>query len=192
MNAPSAYQLEKIVSLAQQTVESLRTEHGLVLDDDESLLAALADENVPVERIITLLVRAALDSKAMGVAADARLFDLRQRRERFQRAEAAYRKTVQDVLESLGLKKFVDPEFTLSLGAGQSKVIVTETDPRRLPDEWVTIVTTRTPDKARIKTALEERRAEINAALEHGEEAPPELEGAILSNGSAVLTVRTK
>jgi Siphovirus Gp157 len=192
MNAPSAYQLEKIVSLAQQTVESLRTEHGLVLDDDESLLAALAEENVPVERIITLLVRAALDSKAMGVAADARLFDLRQRRKRFQRAEAAYRKTVQDVLESLGLTKFSDPEFTLSLGAGQSKVIVTEIDPWRLPDEWVTVETTRTPDKARIKTALEARRAEINAALERGAGVPPELEGAILSNGSAVLTVRTK
>jgi hypothetical protein len=173
--APTSWQLTKIVALAMQTVESLRTDHGLILDSEADVLAALADEGVDLGTIIKALTRAALDSKAMGIAADQRIADLRQRRERFQRAETQYRATVQQVLEALALRKFTAEDFTLSLSAAQAKVIVT--DETALSDDLVTVVTTRTPNKALIKSALE---------------AGVEVEGAVLSNATSVLTVRSR
>lgn len=190
--APSAYALSAIVSQAMRTLETLRTEHGQVIDTDDELLAALAEENVPVKHLLTLLVRSSLDDKAMGEALESRIADMRQRRERFQRGEEAKRAVIQQVMEAVGLKSVKEPEFTLSLSVGRPKVIITEPDPRLLPDAWVTIAVTRTPDKAAIKTAIEDRQALIKVKLEQGEEPPPQLDGAMLSNATTVLRILSK
>jgi hypothetical protein len=187
---PSAWTLQKVVSDAMRTLETLRTEHGVILDSGDDVLAALAEENVPVERLLRLLVARFLDDKSNGIAADLRIADLRQRRERFKRAEETMRAIAQQVMEAVGLKSAPLVEATLSLSAGNPKVIITDAD--KLPDNLVKIETIRTPDKAAIKTALEDRRALIDAARAQGEEPPPELEGAELSNGGSVLTVRTR
>jgi hypothetical protein len=187
---PSAWTLQKVVSDAMRTLETLRTEHGVILDSGDDVLAALAEENVPVERLLRLLVARFLDDKSNGIAADLRIADLRQRRERFKRAEETMRAIAQQVMEAVGLKSAPLVEATLSLSAGNPKVIITDAD--KLPDNLVKIETIRTPDKAAIKTALDDRRALIDAARAQGEEPPPELEGAELSNGGSVLTVRTR
>lgn len=173
--APTAYALERVVGDAMRTLETLRTEHGLVLDSEEDVLTALAEEGVDVGTIIKALTRAALDSKAMGAAADLRIADLKQRRERFARHEQTYRATVQQVLEALALKKFAAEDFSLSLSAGQSKVVIV--DEAALPEMMMKVTITRAPDKAMIKGALD---------------AGIEVAGASMSNGAAVLTVRSR
>jgi hypothetical protein len=171
----SAFQLERVVSLAMQTLEMLRTTEGQIIETSDELLTALAEEGIPVERVLRLLIGATLDAKSLGIAADQRIADIRQRRERFQRHETTYRTLIQSVMDALGLKKFAAEEATLTLGVGQPKVMVT--DPDALPDDVVTVVTTRTPDKAKIR-----------AALLLGEEVA----GAMLSNATTVLTVRSR
>lgn len=172
--APTAYALQRVVGDAMRTLETLRSEHGQILDTDDELLAALAEESVPVAHILTLLVRSSLDDKAMGAALDQRVADMRQRRERFARAEQTKRAVIQAVLEAVGLKSVKEPEFTLSLSAGQAKVIIT--DEAAIPMDLWKVVTTSTPDKALIKAAL----------------AVGEVPGASMSNGGSVLTVRSK
>lgn len=174
---PSAYQLQTVVSLAMQTVETLRTEHGQVIDTDTELLDALAGEGVNVDDIIRRLARGALDAKANAAAAEARMEDLKARRDRFRRHEAQYRSTVQEVMQALELRSFKDAEFTLSLHDGRPKVIVI--DEAALADEYVTIVTTRTPNKAAIM-----------AALDVGDVAG--VAGALKSNGGRTLTVKSR
>lgn len=188
--APTAYALTAIVSDAMRTLEMLRSEHGQVIDTDDELLAALAEENVPVKHLLTLLVRSSMDDKAMGEAMESRIADMRQRRERFARAEQTKRAVIQQVMEAVGLKSVREAEFTLSLSAGKPKVIVT--NPELLPDHCVTITVTRTPDKAATKAAIEDRLAVIRLKHEAGEEPPPELEGAMLSNATTVLRILSK
>jgi hypothetical protein len=181
--APTAYALQGVVSAAMQTLEMLRTEHGQVIADDAELLASLAEENVPVAHILTLLVRSSQDDKAIGAALDARIADMRQRRERFKRGEEAKRSLIAQVMDAVGLKSVKEPEFTLSLSAGKPKVIIT--DEAALPDDMVKIETVRTPDKAAILKAL---LGTGQPDVEFAEVIP----GAVLSNGGSVLTVRSK
>jgi hypothetical protein len=190
--APTAYGLQRVVSAAMQTLEMLRTEHGLVVETDDELLAALADEQVDIPRVLTLLLRGAAEAASLAEGAKARIADQRQRMERFARDQQSKRDLAQQVMEAVGLKSFKCAEATASLSVGPTKVIVTEPDPKRLPDQWVTITVTRTPDKAAIRSAIEDRQALIKIMRERGEEPPPELEGAVLSNGGSVLTVRSK
>jgi hypothetical protein len=187
--APSAWQVQRVVSLARETVETLRTEHGQVFDDADSLLAALVEEGVGVDDIIRRLIGSALNDKANAAGAKQRIADLQARKERFERHEEAKRGTVLAIMEALGLPKFVDPEFSLSVSTGKSKVIITSE--AALSDDLVTVTTIRTPDKAKIKDAIEEWTA-IMAELEDGDEGPAEVAGAILSNAPPVLTVRVR
>jgi Siphovirus Gp157 len=172
--APSAWQIQKVMRLSRETVENLRVEHGQVFDDGDDMLAALTEEGVGVDDIIRRLVRSALDDKASAAGAKLRMTDLKARFERFERHEDAKRATVLSIMEALGLSRFVDPEFSLSVSPGKPGVIITSES--ELP-EWAVVETVvRTPDKAAIK-----------AALELGDVA-----GAVLSQASPVLTVRSK
>jgi hypothetical protein len=173
--APSAWQVQRVMSLARETLETLGTEHGQIFENDDDTLAALTEEGVGVDDIIRRLVRSSLDDKASAAAAKQRIADLKVRMERFERHEEAKRDTVLSIMEALGLAKFVDPEFSLSVSPGRSKVVIT--DEWALPLSLVEESIVRTPDKAAIKAALEE----------WGEVA-----GAVLSQAAPVLTVRTR
>lgn len=172
--APSGYLLQQIIAFAQQTLESLRLDHGQVIDDDETALAALADEGVDVNAVITRLAHAALDAKADAAAATERIADLAQRRDRFRRHEAMCRATLLQVLQALDLRSFKDPEFGLSLRDGAPRVVVTDLD--ALPAEYVQITATATPDLSMIRAALQRGGT---------------VAGAVLSNASPVLMVRS-
>lgn len=179
--APTAYALQKVVSAAMQTLEMLRTEHGQVIDTPDEVIAALSEEGVDVATILRRLARATLDAKANAAAAEARMEDLQARRDRFKRWEATYRGVILDVMEAIlprdkdGKMKFADPEFSLSVSAGQPRVIIT--DEATVPEAYVTVTETKAVNKTQIKYALQ-----------LGEDVP----GASLSNGGSVLTVRSK
>lgn len=173
--SPSAWQLQRVVAMAQATVVSLREDDGLIIETDDEVMTALSEEGVDVADVLRRLVQASLQAKADAAAAKQRITDLQMRRERFVRQEDAYRATVAAVMEALNLTSFRDPEFTLSLRAGQPKVLIT--DAGKIPPQLIEVSVIRTPDKAAIRTALD-----------NGEDVP----GASLSNGSTILTVNTK
>jgi hypothetical protein len=174
MNAPpNAWQLERVIGLAMATIEALRTEHGQVFDDSETLLASLSEEGVDVDKILRRLASAAIQAKADAAAADAIMDDLKIRRDRFRRAEEIYRATITNAMEALGITKFPTPQFSLTVSAGKPKVLIT--DETLIPDDLVTW--TRTPNKAAVKQALET----------YGD-----VPGAVMSNSSSVLSIRTR
>jgi hypothetical protein len=164
-----------VISAAQQTIEALRTEHGQVIEDDESLLTALSSEGIDVETIIRRLVHAALDAKANAAGADLRIRDLTMRRDRFEHQQERYRETVLNVLQALDLKTFKDPEFSLSVRDGNPKVVIVDAD--ALPEMMMKVTITRAPDKALIK-----------AVIDGGQEVP----GALSSNATPVLAIRSR
>jgi hypothetical protein len=173
--APTAYALQGVVSAAMQTLEMLRTEHGQVIDTDDELLAALADEQVNIPRVLTLLFRGAAEAASLAEAAKSRIADQRQRMERFARDQQSKRDLAQQVMEAVGLKSFKCAEASVSLGVGPTRVIVTDED--ALTDDFVIVVTTRTPNKVAIAAALKDGR---------------EVDGAMLSNGTTVLRILSR
>lgn len=175
MSAPSNFSVQKAVSLAQMTIAKLRDEDGLVIETDEELSAALADENASLDTILQRLVSAALDAKANKDAADERLGALAARKNRYARHEKAYRDTLLSVMEAVGQRKFSCVEASLSVSDGKPKVQII--DQTLLPASLVREELSYVPDNALIK-----------AALERGEE----INGAVLSNGPPVLTLRSK
>lgn len=178
MNAaapPSAWRVQQIVSLARQTLDSLREIHGLVIEDEDEALAALAEEGVDVETVLSMLGRAALDAKADVEAANARLAALCGRRDRAARREEVLRETLLAALQAVGMQSHKDAEFTASWRHGKPKLLIT--DETRLPADLITE-----------KITLEPDRQAIRAALDAGELIP----GAQLSNGNSILTLRTK
>jgi len=171
----SGYTLQNIVSLAQATLETLRTEHGQVIETDTDIAGALAAEGVDVTAILERLVQASLDARANAAAADERIGDLTQRRDRFRRHEALCRATVLQVMQALELHTYRSAEFGLSLRPGTPRLVII--DPDALPAEYVQIKTVTAPDTTMIRAALQ---------------AGGTVTGATLSNGSPVLQVRSK
>jgi Siphovirus Gp157 len=182
MNAPpSAFALQRCVSDAMRTLETLREDHGQVFDDSDSVLAALQDENIDVTRILRRLIGSALDDEASAAATKLRIADLKIRMERFERHEETKRGIAAMVMEALlpvdkkGNRTFSSPEFGLTLAPGKPKVIITSD--KKVPEEFLLPPAERQPDKTKIKVALD---------------AGTDLDFAELSNGTPVLTVRSR
>lgn len=173
--APSAWQIQQIVSLARQTLAGLREDHGQVIDDDDQTLDALAGEGVDAATALSSLGRAALDAKAWVEATNARIDDLCARRDRAERREEILRETLLSALMALGLSAHKDVEFTASWRHGKPKLLVT--DVAALPADLVTEQVVRVAD-----------RTAVRAALDAGEMIP----GATLGNAAPILMIRNK
>jgi hypothetical protein len=141
--------------------------------EDQAIRESALDGETDALEVARRLIRAALDLEAMAEAAERREADLRVRRARFAARAGEARETAKQMLDALGVNRLQSEDFTVSLKLGPPKVIVT--DPDALPAEFVRTV--RSPDKTAIK-----------AALDAGRGVP----GALTSNGSLVLAVRTR
>lgn len=186
----STWRLQQVIALARGTIESLRSQHGLVLDSDDEILTALADEQVDVKAPIGVLVRAAIQARADAAGARARIDALTERHARFERTEERLREAILTAMQLLELPRLRDPEFTLSLRPGKPRVHIT--DEARLPTHCVHHTVLRRPDRDAIRDAIADREALIAAAIQRGETPPPPFEGAVLTNAPPVLTIGTK
>lgn len=165
---PSPYAVEQAMSAAQQLLASL----GADAEDEAIRESALEGETDALE-LCRKIVRFALDSEAMEKAAKARVDDLINRADRFAARAQSARETVKSMLEALNLPKLTDPEFTVSLRTGPSRPLVT--DPELLEEEFVRVK--KSPDLT---------------AIGRAQEAGRQVRGATRSNGSLILTVRTR
>ena len=163
----------EVLTLARRRLEYLREDEGLVLETEEELRQALDEEGVSVDRILSILGRAKLDTKMMVEMIEARMEALAGRLKRYERQEANIKATLLRAMQILGLPSFRDPEFNAAVRTGNPKVIIT--DINALPEHCVRIK--REPDKTL-----------IGQILSDGGEVP----GAMLSNAEAYLTLGAK
>lgn len=172
MSAPSAYQLEQAMAVLLSARERLLTEEPDLADDDK-LFQDMLDGETDALDVLRRVIRASIEAKALAQAAQARIDEIRERKERFMRRSDALRGMAFAAMDALGLRKMEEGDFTASLRPGQPAVVIT--DETRLPEAFVRVK--REPDKALISAALK---------------AGQNVDGAELSNGMPTITVRTR
>lgn len=155
-----------------QQINSLLLEYP-DLQDDEVLRADTFEGSTELVEFLRRLERARREADANAKALKENLSDLKARKYRFERREEALRGLALKLLYAAKAEKpVVFPEATYSIRTNPPSVIVT--DESALPDAACKFK--REPDLTAIKSMLE-----ISS-----------MDGAVMSNGSYSLTVRTR
>jgi hypothetical protein len=143
------------------------------LVEDEILRADMIEGSTDFVEFVRAVERRRQEANTLTEAISMQVDALQSRRTRFERREQALRDLMFAMLQLAHLKRLELPEATISQRIGVPRVIIT--DETALPDDFVRIV--RTPDKAKIKEAL------------NGFVAVP---GATLSNAADTISIRVK
>jgi len=175
IQTPSSWKLERVIALAQQTLDSLRTEHGQIIEDDATAIDSLLAEGVDIPALMRSMVRASQEAKANADAVGLRIDELKTRVARYDRQQEKWRETILAAMQALDMTKHSDPEFSLSIRDGNAKLHIADID--ALPRKMVVII--------KIKKPL---TADIRAALESGKTVA----GATLGNAAPILTIRSR
>lgn len=173
--APSGWKIEQAMSAWQSARSRLLVDDSDLAHDEAALSALLGPEEGDVRDILSRLLRAAQHATAMADAAAEMLANLKARQDRYKRRNEVFRGTIFAILDAVGERKMEFAHGTMSLGKGKEVAIITDED--ALEDRFVKVVTSRTPDKAAILTALKDGEV---------------VDGAALSNSLPTLTIRSK
>jgi hypothetical protein len=158
----------------KRQIELLRVTHPGIWDaGDETLLIDMLTGETGLREFLDTGLDAKLKSDELIEGIGVRMANAKARRDRFEQRSDAVRSLMFKLMTHAGLRRVVLPEATLSISAGQSKVIIT--DESSLP-----------PDCVRVHTSP--NITEIKKRLARGEHVP----GAEISNAEPFLTVRTK
>ncbi len=144
-----------------------------ILEDDDMLRADMLEGSTSMHEAVQQMVRKVHERQALVVGLEHYIDTLKARLDRFELGVEGGRRIIFTLMNAAGLRSLQLPEATLSVGAGPTKVIIT--DDTKVPDAMCRIV--REPNKTKIKQAIND-----------GETVP----GALLSNGEDRLTIRTK
>lgn len=153
-------------------IEALRHSHPQIASEEDAWLLTLESETELHEFLAVAEDRRA-DADTKIEANSNRIAALKVRCDRFEQRTASLRTLAFKLLMQAGLKKLELAAATLSIRAGQPRVIIT--DESSLP-----------PDCVRVRT--EPNKIAIKERLERGEHVP----GAELSNSEPTLAVRIK
>jgi hypothetical protein len=153
-------------------IDALRVAYPQIENEEDQWLLTLESETDVVE-LLTVAVDRLQDARALINGIGQRISELKVRQDRFDQRCEAMRSLAFKVMTWAEVKKLELAEATLSIRAGQPKVIIT--DEAALPIDCVRIK--REPDKAAIKEHFA-----------RGDSVP----GAELSNAEPTLAVRIK
>jgi len=153
-------------------IEALRVRSPAIWDDEELLVDMLEGET-NLHEFLAVVVGRFREAEAFAEGIGELMSDMKVRRERFEQRGEAYRMLAFRLMTQAEVRKLELPAATLSIRAGQPKVIIT--DETRLP-----------PDCVRVRT--EPDKVAIREHLARGEPVA----GAELSNSEPVLAVRVK
>jgi hypothetical protein len=164
--------------LAAGIEEFRRCKAGLLavypeLADDEQVLADTVDGETNLMDGVADLIRSARWDEMQAKALGQMIADLVERHRRTEARAKSKRTAALQVMDAIRERRLERPDFTATVMAPRSAVIVT--DPDALPDGLCRVK--REPDKTRIREALERGEA---------------VEGACMANGSSSLVVRVK
>jgi len=158
----------------RQQIANLYLQFPELVGDDEMLRVDTLEGATNIKELLTAILRATEDAKALRDGTEQRLEELKARQTRFKMRIEFLRAMILQILHQADLRKIELPEGTLSIRAGTPQ-IVGDLDPDKLPDEFCRIM--REVDRAKIRTAL------LN-----GQQVP----GYFLSNSEPVLAVHVR
>lgn len=144
--------------------EDLLRIHG---DLDEDTLADTLEGITSLPDMLSAAVRAHLDDKALLEALKVRIGDLKTRLDRLDTRIQATRSLIGEAMDTAGLRKLVEADFTLSLREGSKPLMVI--DEGAIPDKYWVIQPPKL-DRQSLKRALADRKDIPGAVL--GEPAP--------------------
>ena len=155
-------------------IELLRVTHPDIWDEgDERLLADMLEAETSLYEFFASLVHGMRTTEAFIVGMSTLMDQLKARRDRYERREEALRGLALKLMQHANVRKIELPQATLSIRAGQPRVIIT--DEAALPDNCVRIK--REPNKTLIRELIDQ-----------GVSVP----GAEFSNSEPTLAVRVK
>jgi len=157
----------------RQSIENLKIAHPELIEDDEAWAATLESET-DFNEVLTTIVRRIDDTEALYSGTGERIQELSARKARFADRIIALRELAFKIMQAAELAKVELPLATLSLRAGQPRLIG-DADPNSLPD-------------ALCKISRDLNRTAIKDALKTGQTVP----GFELSNSPPSLTIRIK
>jgi len=165
-------------TFVRMQIEQLRLTHPGIWDDgDEQLLLDSLEGETDFHRFLTAVVRRIRQSEALAEGAAAEIEELiapgKARQQRFDQQAHAMRSLAFRLMNQAEVRKVELPLATLSIRAGQPKVIIT--DEAALPENCIRVK--REPDKVMIKELISQ--------------GVP-ISGAELSNAEPTLAVRVK
>lgn len=153
-----------------QQITALRLEFP-ELDSEEWELSV--ESETDVVDFLRAVERNRQEAMCLSNAIQDNIKTLQERQARLDRREEGLRALMFRIMQAANLNKEILPEATISIRNGTPRVILT--DEESLPDDYVTHYT---------KPAL----GVIGAALKRGVQVP----GAVLSNATPTLSIRTK
>jgi hypothetical protein len=156
----------------QQEIAALILLHP-ELEEDDILRADSIEGETRAFEFLARIVRKIGATRALADGTAEYIGQLQERKARFERREQALRAFCFKVMNTADLKKVELSEATLSIRAGQPKVVII--NEHEIPDAFMRIK--KEPDKTKIKTALQ---------------ANEYVAGTALSNSEPALTIRTK
>jgi hypothetical protein len=149
----------------------------LLLQDpelDDETLADTLEGLTDLHEILTATIRAALVDECLAFGLRDRITRMEERQNRLEERAAKRRHIVRDVMLDTGVKKIIDPEFTLSTRAGSPSLMIL--------DESIIPAKFWEPREPRLN------RQGMLSDLKRGAKIP----GVALSNAEPVLSVRTR
>lgn len=164
--------------IARLAEEYRRQRDGLLaafpdLAEDEEALTDTLDGITDTGDFIARICRQAREDEAMASGLATMLRDMGERKSRLMSRAEKRRAIAMALMNAIGERRIVRPDMTITVQPGRMAVVVT--DDTALPDSLCKVE--RRPDKPAIREALERGEA---------------VAGAVLSNGTETLTIRTK
>jgi hypothetical protein len=156
----------------QQEIAQLLVCHP-ELDEDEVLRTDSIEGQTTAFEFLAKIVRLIGSTQAIAGGTAEYVAELQERKARMERREQALRSLIFKVMNAADLRKIELPEATLSVRAGQPKVVIV--NEREIPSEFMRVTTA--PDKTKIKAAM--------VAGEH-------VNGTALTNAEPTLAIRVK
>jgi hypothetical protein len=141
---------------------------------DETTLFDTLEGATSLHEAIGEVVRVALAEEAMADGLKTRLAQMKERLERIETASARKREVALAVMEEAGIKKVLEPDFTVSVRLAPPGVVITD---EAIVPEWFWIPQDAKLDRRRILDTLK---------------AGTQVLGAILSMPKVCLSIRTK
>ena len=143
-------------------------------DADEETLHDTLEGLSSLPEMLACVLRSYLDDLALSAALGIRINDMQERISRFEQRADKKRALITSVMERADLKKLAEPDFTVSFRSTSPSLVITAE--AEIPqDFWK-------PQPPKLD------RQGLTAALRQGRSVP----GAVLSNGQATISVRTR
>ena len=143
-------------------------------DADEECLRDTLEGMTNLTDSLAEILRSCLEDQSLTSALKARMADMQERLSRFEQRADKKKAVVISVMENAGLKKLTEADFTLSLRATSPPLVIA--DEQAIPEEFWK------PQPPKLD------RQGVLSALKAGREVP----GAVLGNGGATISVRTR